>query len=105
MNCPYSVKEIKNDDDDDDDELFLCYGWPTKGVYSYFQLGPLPEILIIAILENAGFKPVQNLSLALVEWSCTVVIPAAKIWKYLATWEPEAKNIFEIDIALINFLL
>ena len=19
------------DDDDDDDELFLCYGWPTKG--------------------------------------------------------------------------
>ena len=21
-----------DDDDDDDDELFLCYGWPTKGV-------------------------------------------------------------------------
>ena len=20
------------DGDDDDDELFLCYGWPTKGV-------------------------------------------------------------------------
>ena len=21
-----------DDDDDDDDELFLCYGWPMKGV-------------------------------------------------------------------------
>ena len=58
MNCPYSVKEIKNDndDDDDDDELFLCHGWPTKGIYSYFQLGPLPEILIIANLQNAASR-------------------------------------------------
>ena len=23
---------ITIDDDDDDDELFLCHGWPTKGV-------------------------------------------------------------------------
>ena len=23
-------------DDDDDDELFLWYGWPTKGVYTFF---------------------------------------------------------------------
>ena len=63
------------------------------------------SLLRISKTPQAGFKSVQNLSLALVEWSCTVVIPAAKIWKYLATWEPEAKNIFEIDIALINFLL
>ena len=56
MNCPYSVKEIKNDNDDDDDELFLCHGWPTKGIYSYFQLGPLPEILIIANLQNAASR-------------------------------------------------
>ena len=56
MNCPYSVKEIKNDNDDDDDELFLRHGWPTKGIYSYFQLGPLPEILIIANLQNAASR-------------------------------------------------
>ena len=28
-----------------DDELFLWYGWPTKGVSPYFQPGPLSEIL------------------------------------------------------------
>ena len=33
-----------------DDELFLWYGWPTKGIYSYFQLGLLSEILNIASL-------------------------------------------------------
>ena len=26
------VMAIIYDDDDDDDELFLWYGWPTKGV-------------------------------------------------------------------------
>ena len=26
------------------DELFLWYGWPTKGVWPYFQIGPLSEI-------------------------------------------------------------
>ena len=31
-----------DDDDDDDDKWFLWYGWPTKGVYPYFQPGPLP---------------------------------------------------------------
>ena len=42
-----------DDDDDDDDELFLWYGWPTKGVYPYFQLGPLSEILTISNLRHA----------------------------------------------------
>ena len=31
-------------DYDEDDELFSKNGWPMEGVYSYFQLGPLPEI-------------------------------------------------------------
>ena len=39
--------------DDDDDELFLWYGWPTKGVKPYFLPGPLPEILTIANLRRA----------------------------------------------------
>ena len=42
-----------NDDDDDDDELFLSYGWPTKGVQSYFQLELLSEILTISNLRHA----------------------------------------------------
>ena len=33
----------------DDDELFLWYGWLTKGIQSYFMLGPL--ILTIANLQ------------------------------------------------------
>ena len=64
---------IDDDDDDDDDELFLWYGWLTKGVSPYFQSGPLSEILTIASLQ-AGFEPAQNLSSGLVEWSCAVVI-------------------------------
>ena len=27
--------------------FFLWYGWPTKSIYPYFQLGPLSEILTI----------------------------------------------------------
>ena len=27
-----ATKALVDDDDDDDDELFLWYGWPTKGV-------------------------------------------------------------------------
>ena len=27
--------------DDDDDELFLRYGWPTKGVYLFFSAGTI----------------------------------------------------------------
>ena len=34
----------------DGDELFLWYGWPTKGVSPYFQPGPLSEILTISSL-------------------------------------------------------
>ena len=45
-----------DDDDDDDDELFLWYGWPTKGVYPYFQPGPLSEILTIANLRQAASR-------------------------------------------------
>ena len=41
------------DDDDDDDELFLWYGWSTKGVQPYFQPGPLSEIFIIVNLWHA----------------------------------------------------
>ena len=26
------IVDDDDDDDDDDDELFLWYGWPTKGV-------------------------------------------------------------------------
>ena len=43
---------IADDDDKDDDELFLWYGWPTKGIQPYFQPGPLLEILTIANLRH-----------------------------------------------------
>ena len=39
-----------------DDELFLWYGWPTKGVKPYFQPGPLSEILTIANLRHAASR-------------------------------------------------
>ena len=45
-----------DDDDDDDDELFLWYGWPTKGVQPYFQPGPLSEILAITNLWHAASR-------------------------------------------------
>ena len=38
--------------DDDDDELFLWYGWPTRGVYLHFQPGPLSEILTVVNLRR-----------------------------------------------------
>ena len=41
---------------DDDDELFLWYGWPTKGVLHYFQPGPLSEILTIVNLRYAASR-------------------------------------------------
>ena len=41
---------------DNDDDLFLWYGWPTKGVWPYFQSRPLSEILTIANLRNAAFR-------------------------------------------------
>ena len=39
-----------------DEELFLRYCWPTKGVYFYFQPGPLSEILTIANLRHAASR-------------------------------------------------
>ena len=75
MNCPYSVKEIKNDNDDDDDAMVdqpkaftLISSWDQCQKSSLLRISKTPQ---------AGFKPVQSLSLALVEWSCTVVIPVA----------------------------
>ena len=44
---------IRPDDADDDEELFLWYGWPMKGIWPYFQPGPLSEILTIANLRHA----------------------------------------------------
>ena len=37
--------------------MFLWYSSPTKGVYPYFQLGPLPEILTIANLRHFCAQP------------------------------------------------
>ena len=45
-----------DDDDDDDDELFVWYGWPTKGIWPHFQPGPLSEILTIANLWHVASK-------------------------------------------------
>ena len=82
---------------DDDKELFLRYGWPTKGIWPYFQLGPLSEILTIRNLNKlrAGFEPVQNLSLGFVEWCCAVVITTT-LWHH---------NITVIFIIIIDTLL
>ena len=62
--------------DDDHDELFLWYGWLTKGFYPYFQPGPLSEILTIANIRHVAsrIEPVQNLGSDFVVWSCAVVI-------------------------------
>ena len=43
-------------DDNDDDELFLWYGWPTKGVLPYFQPVPLSEILTIAKIQHTASR-------------------------------------------------
>ena len=40
----------------DDDELFLWYGWPTKGSRPYFQPEPLSEILNIANLWHTASR-------------------------------------------------
>ena len=50
------LSSVDDDDDDDDEELFLWYGWPTKGVYTLFQPGPLSEILTIANLRHAASR-------------------------------------------------
>ena len=63
----------------DDDELFLWYGWPTKGDKPYSSRGHYQRSLPSRISDTlrAGFEPAQNLSSGLVEWSCTVVITTA----------------------------
>ena len=60
----------------DDDELFLWYGWPTKGEKPYSSRDHYQRSLPSRISDTlrAGFEPAQNLSSGLVEWSCTVVI-------------------------------
>ena len=47
-----------DDDDDDDDELLLQYVCMTESIklLSYFQPGPLPEVLIIANLQHAASR-------------------------------------------------
>ena len=47
---------ISNIDHNEDDELFLWYGWPTKGVKPYFQQEPLSEIFAIANLRHAACR-------------------------------------------------
>ena len=42
--------------DEDEDELFLWYGWLTKGVQPYFQLVPLSEILTIMNLWHVASR-------------------------------------------------
>ena len=43
-------------DDNDDDELFLWYGWQTKGVSPYFQPEPFAETLTITNLRHAASR-------------------------------------------------
>ena len=50
------AKADDDDDDDDDDEMFLWYGWPTKGIWPYFQPEPLSEILTITNLQHAASR-------------------------------------------------
>ena len=44
-------------------EWLLRNDWPKKSVRPYFQPGPLPEILFIANLRNAGSEMLRNLSM------------------------------------------
>ena len=72
--CPFWYVYVY--DDDDDDELFLCYGWPTKG-FSLISGRDHCQRSSPSWIPNtpwAGFEPAQNLSSGLVEWSCVVVI-------------------------------
>ena len=60
----------------DDDELFLWYGWPTKGV-ALFPARTIvrdPHLSRISDTPRAGFKPAQNLSSGFDESSCAAVI-------------------------------
>ena len=39
-----------------EDELFLWYGWPTKGIESYFQPEPLSDILTITNIWHTASR-------------------------------------------------
>ena len=54
--------------DDDDDEFFLWYGWPMKGVKSYFQSRSLSEILTISNLWHTTSRI----------WTCAE--PEFRLW-------------------------
>ena len=45
-----------DNDNDDDDELVLWYGWLKKGTWTYFQPGPLSEILTTADLWHSASR-------------------------------------------------
>ena len=63
---------------DDDDELFLQDDWPRKA-FSLISSRDDCQRSSPSRSSNtprAGFKPSQNLSSGLVEWSCAVVITA-----------------------------
>ena len=80
--CPW------HDDDDDDDELFLWYGWPTKGISSrdHFQRSSPWRI---CDKPWVGFEPAQNLNSGLVEWNYEVVITTTPTRHHGATWRTE----------------
>ena len=50
------ISKFMTSQPDDGDELFLWYGWPAKGVWPYFQLGPLSGVLTIANLRHTASR-------------------------------------------------
>ena len=53
MRCKDDDDDDEDDDEkDDDNELLLRNGWPTKGVYLYFQPKPLSEFLTITNFQK-----------------------------------------------------
>ena len=40
----------------DDDEMFLWYGWPTEGIWPYFQPESLSQILTFMNLQHPASK-------------------------------------------------
>ena len=64
--------------------LFLRNGLPTKGVQTYFQSGPLSQILAIAD-PRAKLKPLQNLSSGFDEGNYAVVINESMMYEYFSS--------------------
>ena len=80
----FSISRIKavgpdDDDDDDDDELFLWYGWLTKGLISSRDYCRRSSPSQISDMPQAGFGPAWNLSSGFDEWSCAVVITTTSL--------------------------